>query len=1822
MTSNPTDSIPQDPYLWSVDQLLFELCRNSEPIWASQAKRALMPAPEVLEKAIRDNVLDGESFMSMEIFDISNELGLPAFGTKRNLFKVITFFRSISPEYRRQNIVDNVTPYVNGLESPLITASHQSVRPQIVAYGNQTPLHTYDSPHYSNFLASISTQWPAPTQPYGYRRPAEDSNGQLPNRPDVKRPTSTSLSAPEPVHSVPSPLPQIEQPLAQHDEEPVHIELEAQTKKKKRVAPVFVAHVTPERVTAFNSERPRAKPAKAAHDVESENHNSISSRQGTTDEGTTEDAETEYEFVIFESDKPPEERRQVAQAVMSRLRTSNILSQPKRDRPRRTSLQTRKDVIQPVAQTSQEQTSDNQFSVEEQQPLDDDDHDDDDDRSLLAGIPKDLPEHLRYLLARNPTLETEKIYPIFGESGDEGDYDDKTLAEMDAEAQERFLLPAGALTKEAVNTAIDEAIAEMINEWRESKLPKVQVKGFRLWNKATRNQTGAQCINESKFWLDRFEIAVVKFRAAIASDVWHKISDVKAQSRSLEESVFQREEHKYYLSILRRDEPPPRPDALTLYRAKNINRPDIPEGEEILDSESEPSSEDCFIEKDESSDGSIPYDGPRNPRTTQRLVGLQPNSKIETPATESFETATDTVSTPEAASREGTDQPAETSEKADTDDSDDEIRGSARRRPLPKPSSQGTVATTLSRKRGLLSRRVETSDESEDDLDADLDGPRPLPKSAFRNAGSKDEPIEFMSSSPSATEPRDHDTPLGFIRTPSLNPGTESPQSGKRVRESSFFSTPRNLRLTSLDGGPSIEDVEAIRELDWDTITEDEDHRRALARAVYDLDPAFVPQLSSYVENRCANPENARHILKASLLVAGGNKLIDGVATRDQSFAQHLGLLFLTYNLAISCMDGESVSKDEADDAFEAAGSASRKFYSILRLVLKVYSASGKFEKQRGKKRKSDEFEALDDLDDDTDLPMLDEDQDQENFKVPTKRSAKKRKKKVLQSQEAETQQADDRARVAEQEKARALMLQKMGQFDNNDDGSNESSMHLVSFKPRAPTIYLDPHIGQKVKPHQENGIQFMWREITAGKGCMLAHTMGLGKTMQVISLLVTLAQASLSEDPEIRTQVPDSLQTSRTLIICPPTLVDNWYDEILMWTPPGSLVLGDVRKIVSATKKDERRRHIKRWTKDGGVLLMSYSLFKQIVEKKSDFVADHLREAYADKLTEGPNIVIADEAHAMKNPKTALAKAAKKFNTKSRIALTGSPLSNHLEEYHQMVDWVSPNYLGTLVQFKAKYSEPIKEGLYSDSSPYERKISTRKLMVLKRTLEPKICRADISAIAKDLPNKAEFFITVPLTAMQKDAYGKYVKHMLRDHSDGASGSSQQAKIWAWLGVLTLLLNHPSAFVKKLSQTETNKSEATTPEECRETSVDTEDLDMAAGLPADVSISSTGLSSAAIEDLLSVFRTSTEDSLKDERLSYRSMLTARIIEESMRINEKVLIFSHSIPTLNYLEYMLEKMGCTYARIDGGTSMSSRQDLVKDFNKQKDVQAMLISTRAGGLGLNLQGANRVIIYDFNFNPTWEEQAVGRAYRLGQQKHVYVYRFRAGGTFEETVYNSSIFKTQLFARVVDKRNPMRFALKKLSDYLFPPRDAEQSDLEECRGKDPRVLDRIMEQETCIRKVELTETFQVEEDDELTPEEIKQAEQEIEDEELGRTDPDKLRQLQAERNLLTQQAQRSRMTLQEQQLSGRGAAPQQAISARFVLKGYPSMPGDLRGGNFVGPDHILGHQPPFATHDDMQLDRSQTPLSRSASIGPERISQMDGAGDDDEKMECQPQ
>lgn len=673
----------------------------------------------------------------------------------------------------------------------------------------------------------------------------------------------------------------------------------------------------------------------------------------------------------------------------------------------------------------------------------------------------------------------------------------------------------------------------------------------------------------------------------------------------------------------------------------------------------------------------------------------------------------------------------------------------------------------------------------------------------------------------------------------------------------------------------------------------------------------------------------------------------------------------------------------------------------------------------------------------------------------------KKRKFAVPESQQAIA------LRLEAQERFQRILKRRLQEMDVNNDGSSKVAVNTGKLDDQE-FIYINPKIAGRMQPHQKDGVQFMWREVIAERqGCLVAQTMGLGKTMQVVTLLVTVAEAVKSTSDDIRNQVPQDFHESRTLIICPPALIENWWEEFLMWTPGkfenGEFKenIGSLRKVNSTMSIEGRLSEIEGWMDGGGVLLIGFHTFRDLIANRLNFrhgnraLDAEQHQMVQDALLERPNIIVADEAHNFKSTHAGINQIINRLKSKSRIALTGSPLSNNLMEYHSLVDWVAPNFMGNRVEFQANYVERIQEGLYQDSTMAEYRASLKWLEVLKNELRPKIHRADITALRERLKGKQEFVIRVNLTPLQEKIYSVNVEARL---AVAAGDEVNNSRIWAWLYDLGLVCSHPVCFMNKLleqqkdldAERKKKKHNEKKYKEKKHTDGEIED--------ADASVSEIEISPAVTQRQLALFQDLTDphDSIS---FSNKMLILMEIVQLSAEAGDKVLVFSHHLNTLDYAGKLMTKEGVKYSRIDGKVLPTDRQQITKDFNSG-DVQVCLISTRAGGQGLNLHGANRVVILDEHFNPMYEEQAVGRAYRIGQKKPVFVYYLIAAGTFEELVQNQSVFKQQLARRVVDNRNPARRAIKKMGDYLFYPKVGEQQDLQAFSRKDTEVLDRILE------------------------------------------------------------------------------------------------------------------------------------------------------------------
>ncbi|KAK0324660.1 hypothetical protein LTR82_004365 [Friedmanniomyces endolithicus] len=741
----------------------------------------------------------------------------------------------------------------------------------------------------------------------------------------------------------------------------------------------------------------------------------------------------------------------------------------------------------------------------------------------------------------------------------------------------------------------------------------------------------------------------------------------------------------------------------------------------------------------------------------------------------------------------------------------------------------------------------------------------------------------------------------------------------------------------------------------------------------------------------------------------------------------------------------------------------------------------------------------------------------------------KKRKKRVLATQSAIKARQDAHKRQENYQEvieSQAANTSQVAALHGADASQSEVVINPARDVDEEDPIFIHSRIARKMKAHQIQGVRFLWREITAvseedgAQGCLLAHTMGLGKTMQTIALLVAVVEASESENRKVRTQLPETLRPKgirgkrqlRMLVICPPGLLQNWQCELEQWAPKR---LSNVF-VVEASSKANQMTAMEDWYRLGGVLLLGYSMLRAFTDRKSKNIQYELDGNRLDKiLLDGPGIVVADEAHNLKNPKSKISGVASNFRTHTRIALTGTPMSNDVDEIYALISWVAPDYLGDFGWFQDHFAEPIKAGTWFDSSHAQKRKSLMKLQVLHHDIAPKVDRADITALRGSLKPKTEFVITVSLTETQKLLYSRYINALL---GGGRNKKASQVTIFSWLGVLMLLTNHPAPFRSKLltpARPKKAKKDAAviregTPAESDDGSNATSvaastalpdttieqvlDPQAVTGDPGDENLFSLGFTQEKVDSIIDGLEHDT-----NSELSAKMPIFLSIVDLSHRCHDKVLVFSGSIPTMDYVSELLESQGIPFGRIDGSTATTKRMQIIESFHRDK-FEVLIVSTRAGGVGLNIQGANRVVILDFGFNPTWEEQAIGRAYRLGQTKAVFVYRFVAGGTFETNIYNKQMFKTCLAMRVVDKKNPLRNAQRNTREYLYDPKDVRQENVAQWIGRDPNVLDIILKQhsqdrDTLIRRIETTGILEEDAQDEpLDEEERKQVREEI--------------------------------------------------------------------------------------------------------------------------------
>ncbi|KAF2267396.1 hypothetical protein CC78DRAFT_76517 [Lojkania enalia] len=559
-----------------------------------------------------------------------------------------------------------------------------------------------------------------------------------------------------------------------------------------------------------------------------------------------------------------------------------------------------------------------------------------------------------------------------------------------------------------------------------------------------------------------------------------------------------------------------------------------------------------------------------------------------------------------------------------------------------------------------------------------------------------------------------------------------------------------------------------------------------------------------------------------------------------------------------------------------------------------------------------------------------------------------------------------------------------------------------VDERPRVPVV-IDPRLAKVLRPHQVEGVKFLYRATTGmidpkANGCIMADEMGLGKTLQCITLMWTLLK-----------QAPDAGRTTiqKCVIACPSSLVRNWANELIKWLGKDAI---NPFAIDGKASKEELIQQIRQWSVATGravvrpVLIVSY---------------ETLRLNIGELANTPIGLLLCDEGHRLKNGESQTFTALNGLNVQKRVILSGTPIQNDLSEYFSLLNFANPNYLGTRNEFRKQYEIPILRGRDADGTDADRQKGDERLAELLALVNKFIIRRTNDILSKYLPVKYEHVVFCNLSPFQRDLYNHFIqspdiKSLLRGKG------SQPLKA---IGMLKKLCNHPDllSLPEDLPGCENILPKDFVPKEAR-------------GRDREVKVWYSG------------------------KMQVLDRMLARIRANT---NDKIVLISNYTTTLDVFAQLCRARGYGCLRLDGTMQVNKRQKLVDKFNDPEGSEfVFLLSSKAGGCGLNLIGANRLVLFDPDWNPAADQQALARVWRDGQKKDCFVYRFVATGTIEEKIFQRQSHKQSLSSCVVDASEDVErhFSLDSLRE-LFQYRESTTSDTHDtfkckrCRKEDGR-------------------------------------------------------------------------------------------------------------------------------------------------------------------------
>ncbi|KAI4167331.1 MAG: hypothetical protein LQ343_007292 [Gyalolechia ehrenbergii] len=516
-------------------------------------------------------------------------------------------------------------------------------------------------------------------------------------------------------------------------------------------------------------------------------------------------------------------------------------------------------------------------------------------------------------------------------------------------------------------------------------------------------------------------------------------------------------------------------------------------------------------------------------------------------------------------------------------------------------------------------------------------------------------------------------------------------------------------------------------------------------------------------------------------------------------------------------------------------------------------------------------------------------------------------------------------------------------------------------------------HENVVLKDYQVVGVNWLALLFEKKLSCILADDMGLGKTCQVIAFLAHLFEKG-NKGPH--------------LVIVPGSTIENWLREFSVFCPK----LTVMPYYAGQTERINIQHQIEENLEDINVIVTTYGIAKA----KDD--CRFLRRLPLQ-------VCVYDEGHILKNRKSAAYEQLTRFGGAFRLLLTGTPLQNNLSELVSLLAFILP-------QIFKEHSEDLdvifSQKAKTTNEGHAALLSSQRISRARSMMAPFVLRRKKHQVLKHLPPKTRRVEWCELSPSQADVYNSERARGLKVVADRAAGKkvgNETANVMMSLRKASI---HPLLFRRVYDDNLLAKMarDCLKEEEFKNSQYELCLEDMSVMMDFELQ-----RFCERYPATMSKYRLKNDEWMDSGKVTKLAGLLTGFKEN----RDRVLVFSQFVMVMDILEDVMETLGMRFFRLDGRTKIDERQDMIDQFYADEEITVFLLSTKAGGAGINLACANKVVIFDSSFNPQDDIQAENRAHRVGQTREVEVIRLVTKGTIEEQIHALGQTKLALDDRV---------------------------------------------------------------------------------------------------------------------------------------------------------------------------------------------------------------